>query len=238
VAYAPNGDILQGASATTVAPSTATTMIRTLYGTINGAGMSNLSVGTIATRSFAMADGTASPAGGYTSCVIEIEPTNSLGGVFFIDALIQAKSDLFQPAPGKIPYVFFANSDLDSLSTDITDGISPVPIVGIAKGQYPTALVDFGGGGESWDKVSYLSYRDASSISIPNGGGAPAAGQPDVPILVNQRLHGGLLGVSSLFEWQSSPQVYPDRDAGLTGFYIGEVFAKILDGVTVPTAVP
>lgn len=241
--FFPNGDaILVGCNANT-APTTATSgKVRVLHGgTMNGVGVLLFSAGTIGTRSHAMANGTASPAGGYTSAIIEICPPNTLAGYFALDALLQAKSDLFQPgppspAPGKVPYVLVGYGGATGLDTTV---IGTSSATGAAPAPYPFVLMDFNGGSESWDRVTYTYHvQSGGTLHIPNSGGAPAAGQPDVPIVVCQRLHGGILGISDLFEWQATSRSYPDRDAALTGFYVGQVFAKILDGVTVPSAVP
>jgi hypothetical protein len=231
--WAPNGDWILAGAAKNVCPSTTTSgKLRWLRGAANGAGINAMSAGTVATRTFAFAKDVASSAGRYTWGVVEIKPSNLLSGVFCCDALTQAKSDMFRGA-GKVACVFLA--EIAGLTTA---ELSAGNAVGAAGGSNPQALIDFGGGTESWDTVPYLYQYEAGGKAIPNSGGAPAAGQPDVPIVVVGRLHGGLLGISDLFLWQSTARVYPDYDTAITGFYIGDVFVKMLDGATVPSAVP
>lgn len=235
IGYAPNGDWILAGCNTNTCPSTTTSgKFRWLRGSANGAGSAAFSAGTIVTRSHAMADDTPSAAGFFSSIVVEIEPANALGGLLALDALNQAKSDLFQGG-SKVAQVFWTTA----LGTGLTSTgyMSPAPAAGAAAGDYPQALVDFGGGSESWDTVAYAPvYFYASGgylVLYPGNAGSPAAGQPDMPPVCGSHVHGGMFGVSDLFAWEATNRNYPDQDTNQYGCYLGDVFLVELTGDSV-----
>lgn len=230
IGWAPNGDwTIAGCNTNTCPSATASGKLRWLRGAANGAGSTAFSAGTISTRSHAMADDTASAAGQYSWIVVEIEPANQLGGVLACDAFNQAKSDLMQGA-GKVPLVFWTTANAVAMAGSYSSYMSMQPAIAAAAGDFPQALVDFGGGSESWDTVTYHDVGDAVGVMYPANAGAPAAGQPDEPIQIGSRLHGGFFGFSDLFAWVATARSYPDQDTSQYGIYMTNVFVMELVG--------
>lgn len=231
--YAPGSWSLAGCNANTCpVDATVPGQYRWLRGSANGAGSAVLSAGSIVTRTSAMARDVASSAGAYSAIVEEIEPANAHGGIMAIDALTSAKCDIFRNVHSKVFWATNQTTTFNSMTY-----MSPASAVGAGAGDYPQALLDFGGGTVSWDTVSYCPVLENASGAYltlyPGQAGAPAAGQNDVAPQVSSRLHGGWIGFSDLFRWAATLRPYPDQDNNQYGFYHTNVFFHEITGDSV-----
>ena len=225
-AWAPNGDFNLAGCAANIAPNaTVSGSLQVIRGTINGVGSSICQVGGLANVITVAADDTASSAGSYGVFMLEVVSPQTTKSAFFIDDGSQVKSDLITPHPKAI----FFGPALTEMGLYTEAGTS----------DYPGTFVDLGGGGESWRGAPYCAYRSSGGSLIPGSGGSPVAGQPDAPILVGNRTHGGVFFVSRWLQWAATAQAHPNQDTGLTGVFIDDVFIQDLgDGLTTFTGAP
>lgn len=228
IAWAPGGFNLAGCNANTAPAVAAAGTLRLFCGTINGAGQSMYATGGTANMIHIAVDDVASPDGRYGCMAMEFVNPNTLKGVFFIDDLRQAKSDLFLPMA---QVMGCGGGAVNCFTADYL--ARPNAAV-----NYPRAVVDYGGGGESFDPAAYLRLVDfLGNVIYPNAGGTPAAGQPDFPMIAEYHLHGNVFGMSRWFKWQAQTQTYPDTNVALTEWYVGHVAVAIGDGVTIPAGI-
>ena len=167
--YSPGGVLNFGAATATVAPIAADG--RDLFGTINAAWPQIHGVGNVANMIQIAVDDSLSPAGFSGLFCKEFITPNILRSAVMIDDLRDVPSgSLFAPHAK----CFLVDTGAGALSTAVISSNINAPV----------ALVDYGGGGESWDVVPYCSIVDSVGTLYPGGGGVPTSGEVPFPIPV------------------------------------------------------
>jgi hypothetical protein len=222
IAFSPAGLFNLAGCAANIAPTAADQHV--FFGNINGAGFSLFQTGGLVNLTHVVADDIPNSDGFYGFRMIEMISPNALNGFFIVDKGAQRKSDLM----AAMPIVFHIGKSATGLDdSDISSA-----------GTCPLALVDYGGGTELWDDAIYHVIYGSTGNLYPDSAGAPALGQPDHPITVGNRGHGGMFFLSECMKWQATARSYPDTNVALTDWFVGDVALTMGDGVSTPTAIP
>jgi len=221
--YSPGGVLNFGAATATVAPIAADG--RDLFGTINAAWPQIHGIGNVANLIQIAADVALSPAGFSGSICLEFLTVNALRSVVMVDDLRNVPSGgLYAPHAKS----FHVTTGVGELGSNIIGNVASCPFT----------LVDYGGGGEAWDRTPYHLIQDAGGTLYPGAGGVPTSGEVPFPLPVGLRTHGGFGGLSRWLRWQSFTRPYNDRSTAEDLWYVEDVEVQDLpDGVTIPAGI-
>jgi hypothetical protein len=222
--YSPGGIFSMAAANNQTAPVAPDQ--RDLVGTLNAVWPSYHQVGNVANLIHIAVDDALSPEGFSGFICVEFVTVNKLYSMCMVDDLRSVPSGgLF--APHAKTFHFVGNG-----AAIVTQGVMSSTV------NAPIALVDYGGGTESWDVVPYHLITDSAGTLYPGAAGAPTSGEVPVPMFVGGRTHGGFGGLSRWLEWQAVTRPYNDRSTAEDRWYIDDVEVKVLpDGVTIPNTI-
>jgi hypothetical protein len=223
--YSPDGVFNLGAANANTAPVAADQ--RDLWGTLNAVWPSIHQVGNVANMIHVAVDDALSVQGFSGFLCVELVNPNALKAVVMVDDLTQVPSGGLFSAHAK---AFHVATGVGQLLANIIGNPASAPY----------ALVDKGGGTESWDRVPYNVVIDSvgGSQLYPGGGLAPSSGEVPAPIFVGDPTHGGFGGLSRWLSWPAMIRVYNDRSNAEDRWYIEDAqLIGLPDGATIPSTI-